>query len=997
MKADTERVRGSFSPACLVLFVTLIGLSWISVYNRLLFQVLAELFSIFLIASIFLFTWNTRRFQENHYFLFLGIAYLFIGSVDFVHTLTYTEGIEVFEGITGYSAAVQLWIAARYMESISLLLAFLFLHKKLNEYFLFFSCLSLVVLLFYSVFSQSFPVDFCSVNEERATAFLRNSEYLICSLFLLSFFIFHKKQKEFKRQSLLFLQTAVLLAFLVELTAVFSAPSCSPPLNTTFGVLGRIVSLYCLAKTVFQESLMTPYNILLKKIRGHEEKLEDKVRERTAALQQSTEQLEKEVVERIKAEKELLWELSIKKDLAAVSDALISRAFSPREIAESVLNTAQSLTGCLRGFVSTVDPVTGVLTVYPGDFFFTRERGKKQPVLLLPDGENGEYPGLWGRALNTRQSFYTDFISSCEKEPVFPQGLEPKKNFLNVPALIDGKAVGQIALADKQGGFTRHDLLAVERLAALFALSVQRKKMEDALNRSELDYRELFNDALDMIHILDRQKRIIRVNPVELETLGCREEEVIGRPLVDFIHPIYKERTVKALDRIFSSGKSIKNHETALIGKDGRQIDIEVSAVPRLEQGRVVSVRAIMRNITERKREENERKKLEVQLRHSRKMEAVGTLAGGIAHDFNNILGPIFGYTELALDVLPEDDRISLWLQEVLKASHRARELVRQILTISRKADQDVQPLRIQILIKEALKLLRFSLPSNIEIRQNITPDCGPVLADPTRIHQVIMNLCTNAYHAMRESGGILEVSLKEVFLTGEDVQNRIRLQAGSYLQLTVQDTGSGIPEQLLEKIFEPYFTTKAQGEGTGLGLAVVQSIILDFCGDITVHSEADKGTVFSIYLPVIRSEEEEGGIEEGSLLPRGRGIERILVVDDDQELLLLNRKILETLGYQVTICTESGEALADFQRHPDRYDLVITDMTMPKMTGDELTRRMLALRPELAMIICTGFSELMDEDKAREIGARALLMKPLTKKELACAVRQVLDQGQGL
>ncbi|MCI5131776.1 MAG: PAS domain S-box protein, partial [Candidatus Electrothrix sp. EH2] len=185
-----------------------------------------------------------------------------------------------------------------------------------------------------------------------------------------------------------------------------------------------------------------------------------------------------------------------------------------------------------------------------------------------------------------------------------------------------------------------------------------------------------------MIHILDRQKRIIRVNPVELETLGCSEDEVIGRPLVDFIHPMYKERTVETLDQIFSSGKSIKNYETALISKDGQQIDIEVSAVPRLDQGRVVSVRAIMRNITERKREENERKKLEVQLRHSRKMEAVGTLAGGIAHDFNNILGPIFGYTELALDILPEDDRISLWLQEVLKASHRARELVRQILTI---------------------------------------------------------------------------------------------------------------------------------------------------------------------------------------------------------------------------------------------------------------------------------------------------------------------------
>ena len=368
-------------------------------------------------------------------------------------------------------------------------------------------------------------------------------------------------------------------------------------------------------------------------------------------------------------------------------------------------------------------------------------------------------------------------------------------------------------------------------------------------------------------------------------------------------------------------------------------------------------------------------------------------MAGGIAHDFNNILGPIFGYTELALDVLPEDDRISLWLQEVLKASYRARELVRQILTISRKADQEVQPLRIQLLIKEALKLLRFSFPSNIEIRQHLMPDCGPVQADPTRIHQVIMNLCTNAYYAMRETGGVLEVFLKEIFLTQEDVDNKVRLQPGPHLQLTVQDTGSGIPEELLEKIFEPYFTTKAQGEGTGLGLAVVQSIILDFCGDISVYSEPDKGTAFHVYLPVIRVGEEEIQIEETALLPRGT--ERILVVDDDQELGLICQRILETLGYQVLVCTTGCEALAAFRQQPDTFDLVVSDMTMPEMTGDELTRKLLALQPDLPVIICTGFSELMDEDKAREIGARALLMKPLTKKELACAVRQVLDQGE--
>ncbi|MCI5124660.1 MAG: response regulator, partial [Candidatus Electrothrix sp. AR5] len=263
------------------------------------------------------------------------------------------------------------------------------------------------------------------------------------------------------------------------------------------------------------------------------------------------------------------------------------------------------------------------------------------------------------------------------------------------------------------------------------------------------------------------------------------------------------------------------------------------------------------------------------------------------------------------------------------------------------------------------------------------------------RIHQVIMNLCTNAYYAMRETGGVLEGSLQQIVLAQEDAGNKIRLQPGSYLQLTVQDTGTGIPKELMEKVFEPYFTTKAQGEGTGLGLAVVQSIILDFCGDITVCSEPGQGTVFHVYLPVIQAgaREEDTQTEDGALLPVGT--ERVLVVDDDQELVLVNQRILETLGYQAMAYTDSSEALAAFQQQPDSVDLVLTDMTMPKMTGDELTRRVLALRPDLPVIICTGFSELIDEEKARELGARALIMKPLTKKELACAVRQVLDQGR--
>ncbi|MCI5150275.1 MAG: response regulator, partial [Candidatus Electrothrix sp. MAN1_4] len=259
------------------------------------------------------------------------------------------------------------------------------------------------------------------------------------------------------------------------------------------------------------------------------------------------------------------------------------------------------------------------------------------------------------------------------------------------------------------------------------------------------------------------------------------------------------------------------------------------------------------------------------------------------------------------------------------------------------------------------------------------------------RIHQVIMNLCTNAYHALRETGGVLEVSLKQVRLTQENIGNTMRLQPGEHLQLTVQDNGTGIHADILEKIFEPYFTTKAQGEGTGLGLAVVQSIILDLCGDITVESESGNGTAFHVYLPIIQADEKNVLPEKAEQLPRGT--ERILVVDDDLELVRMNQRILERLGYQVIVYTESYEALAAFEQKPDAVDLVITDMTMPGITGDALTQKILALRSDIPVVICTGFSELMDKEKAQEVGARALLMKPLTRKELACAVRQVFDQ----
>ena len=495
-----------------------------------------------------------------------------------------------------------------------------------------------------------------------------------------------------------------------------------------------------------------------------------------------------------------------------------------------------------------------------------------------------------------------------------------------------------------------------------------------------------------MIHIVDQHKVIIDANPTELELLGYTKEEFLGTCLWDIIHPEYRKRTAKTLEQVFTSGDCVRNYETALISKEGQQLMVEISAVPQIEQGTVLSVRSIMRNITARKKEEREKKKLEAQLRQSKKMEAIGTLAGGIAHDFNNILGPILGYTDMAVEALPEQSTIRPWLQEVLRAANRAKELVRQILDISRKTEQEVQPLRIQLIIKEALKLLRSSIPSTIEIRQHLDPSCGAVLADPTRIHQIIMNLCTNAYYAMRDKGGILDVSLQSVELTAAHVHGtKLRLSPGSYLLLEFRDTGCGIPEKILEKIFEPYFTTRTQGEGTGLGLALVQSITLDFGGDIVVSSTLGKGTSFYVYFPTIQAVKEENSRKDKDEIPTGS--EHILVVDDDLQFANMSTKMLESLGYSVTVLHESSEALAAFEQQPEAFDLVLTDMTMPKITGSELAQKMFALSPKLPILLCTGFSQLMEEKAAADFGIYDILMKPFTRRELARTVRDALDR----
>jgi len=372
-------------------------------------------------------------------------------------------------------------------------------------------------------------------------------------------------------------------------------------------------------------------------------------------------------------------------------------------------------------------------------------------------------------------------------------------------------------------------------------------------------------------------------------------------------------------------------------------------------------------------------------------MEAIGTLAGGIAHDFNNILTPIIGYTEMALATVNPDDPVFSNLDEVLKASHRAKELVKQILTFSRQSEQEVKPIHLIPLVKEVMKLLRGSILATTELLTTIEAERDIVKADPTQIHQIIMNLCTNALHAMKDKVGVLEVGLTQTVVDSRTRGPLARLRHGAYVEIYVRDTGHGMERAVLDRIFEPFFTTKQSGEGTGMGLAVVHGIVASLQGAITVDSAVGKGTTFHIVLPLMEQVAEQ---TPAVLMPLVKGTERILFVDDEPGIVAMVNQMLTSLGYQVTTFSRPHEALTLFKEDPTRFDLIISDQVMPGMTGIEMVREMHLLRNEIPVIICTGFSKTISDRDLLGEGVREILMKPIVLRQLADSIRRALSPG---
>jgi len=496
---------------------------------------------------------------------------------------------------------------------------------------------------------------------------------------------------------------------------------------------------------------------------------------------------------------------------------------------------------------------------------------------------------------------------------------------------------------------------------------------EQRLKDSEQRYRMLFERSNDGIFVIDRQTgQYLDANGAGLRLAGRSLAELQNLTTFDVTPEGARER----LDIMAHSNRTKSFGQVAYHRPDGtRRIALQTT-LP-VDRKTIIGM---VRDITDELA-------MEDQLRQGQKMEAIGTLAGGIAHDFNNILAAILGYSELVLAELPPDDSIRNKIEAIYSSGERARELVAQILAFSRKDEQVRAPIEMHLLIKDALLLLRPAIPATIDIQSVITTKCQ-VLGDPTRLHQIIMNLCTNAYQAMFKTGGTLKIYLDTINLSGNEAL-LAQVPEGDYSRLVIADSGIGIPPENLERIFDPYFTTKEKGKGTGLGLAAVHGIVQSHDGNILVDSQAGKGTRFTVYLPLTGDSCRIDNTPDQEMIG---GQERILMVDDEQDILNIQKAILEKIGYAVTAESDGEKALALFADQPDAFDLIVADMTMPHMSGDKLAADLLAIRPDIPIILCTGYSELMSEEKAATLGVKGLLTKPVSVRDFARVVRTVLD-----
>ena len=644
---------------------------------------------------------------------------------------------------------------------------------------------------------------------------------------------------------------------------------------------------------------------------------------------------------------------------------------SIKELIQKVLDEAEQVSRSQVSFFHFLEPDQETLSLQMWS-------SNTMKGCTISDGDVLHYPleraGVWCDCIREKKPVIHNNYQNLPNKKGLPDGHAPVVRVLTVPVFRDKKIVAILGVGNKEEQYLERDVWTVSKMAEITWDLVLKKQAEEETKESEGKYQAIMDAMEDSIYICSAEYLVEYTNSAMIKRVG---RDITGERCYEALY---------GLDAICEGCV----HDKVMMGEfitrevvDPHTGEIfHVANAPLYKHDDCVSKLTVFRDITDIKR-------MEAHLQQAQKMEAIGTLAGGIAHDFNNILCPMLGFAELLKNDLGEDEVHLEHIRQILAAGFRAKDLIGQILSFSRHNVEEIKPINLQIVVKEALKLLRSSIPATIEITSDIDPDCGQVMADATQCHQVIMNLTTNAYHAMEKSGGRLEVRLQQVNLSDQDFPVD-SLLPGNYACISVKDTGVGIDPAILDKIFDPYFTTKDKGKGTGLGLAVVKGIIQSYDGDIWIQSNGRKGTEIKVFMPVLDDAPLKTAMAYIEELPKGS--ERILVIDDERSITHMMKAMLERLGYIVTTENDGSRALRLLLEQPDKFDLVITDMLMPHVTGIKIAEQLRETSSQLPIILCTGYQDSCDHHRIQAAGIKVIINKPFTKFELAEATRTCLD-----